>query len=248
MPANYTNQSQLRAAQGGSITNRGQNQRAQAYTRNNSPTTAYNTPGENTMNQPMNMRPVGGQYGNQQTNWGRYEPPMMRNGGWTGGGGYGYNLPNAFGSTGLNYMSGFDGFNGMFNPFMGYGGMDDGMGGRGSFGTEDAGPPADQYGSSGEQDNMRSRLGMAQQRKPWEMTSKPWAYEQYGRQAPTMGTLSENSLGGATRPPESITPINPWMSGGVQPMPNRMGSQPVPQQPQRAFNPFAGLPGGFGGG
>jgi hypothetical protein len=84
------------------------------------------------MNQPYNTRPVGGQYGNQQSNWGRYQPPMIQTaaqgGGWTGQGGYGYNLPNAFGSTGLNYMSGFGNFNGMFNPFMGNGGPQQGGG------------------------------------------------------------------------------------------------------------------------
>jgi len=123
MPANNTNQSMLRRAQGGSPTSQAQNQRAQAYTRNSAPNTAYNTPsnnqssgGSNTMYNPMGLSPAGGQFGNQQTNLGRYRPPQYGE----DRGGYAYNLPNAYGSTGLGYMSGFDPSTlSQFNPFLG---------------------------------------------------------------------------------------------------------------------------------
>lgn len=133
MPANYTNQSMLRRVQGGSPTNRLENERSQSYTRNSSPNTVYNSasPGGQRdmysnmysnygwMN-PLSMAPAGGQYGSQQMNLGRYQPPTMGGG---QQGPYAYNLPNAFGGTGLNYMGGFgDWMSGIFNPFMGSGG------------------------------------------------------------------------------------------------------------------------------
>lgn len=76
---------------------------------------------------PMGSQGVGGQYGTQQGNLGRYRPPTMNgNGGWNDSGGYAYNLPNAYGSTGLGYMSGlgnmFNPWQGNMNPQMNYGG------------------------------------------------------------------------------------------------------------------------------
>lgn len=76
---------------------------------------------------PMGSQGVGGQYGTQQGNLGRYRPPTMNgNGGWNDSGGYAYNLPNAYGSTGLGYMSGlgnmFSPWQGNMNPQMNYGG------------------------------------------------------------------------------------------------------------------------------
>lgn len=76
---------------------------------------------------PMGSQGVGGQYGTQQGNLGRYRPPTMSgNGGWNDNGGYAYNLPNAYGSTGLGYMSGlgdrFSPWQGNMNPQMNYGG------------------------------------------------------------------------------------------------------------------------------
>lgn len=76
---------------------------------------------------PMGSQGVGGQYGTQQGNLGRYRPPTMNgSGGWNDSGGYAYNLPNAYGSTGLGYMSGlgnmFNPWQGNMNPQMNYGG------------------------------------------------------------------------------------------------------------------------------
>lgn len=125
MPANNTNQSMLRGIQGGSPTTRGQNQRAQRSTRNSNPNTAYNSGGNGMFSNyfgynPWGMNPAIGQYGNQQANLGRYRPPTMSNGSWSDSGGYAYNVPNAYGSTGMDYMSGFNNLFGVFNPFMGY--------------------------------------------------------------------------------------------------------------------------------
>lgn len=120
MPANGTNQSLLRRIQGGSPTSQGMNERAQRATRNTAPNTAYNTRSNDMFGynyNPFGMYGAGGQYGNQQTNLGRYQPPTY---GGNQQGPYAYNLPNAYGSTGLNYMSGFGQMGIPFNPFMGY--------------------------------------------------------------------------------------------------------------------------------
>lgn len=135
MAANGTNQSSLRQLQGGAQRDRGSYERDQYYNRATSPNTINNqsnTQGATGMRSnfgynPMGSQGVGGQYGTQQGNLGRYRPPTMNgNGGWNDNGGYAYNLPNAYGSTGLGYMSGlgnmFSPWQGNMNPQMNYGG------------------------------------------------------------------------------------------------------------------------------
>lgn len=126
MAANGTPQAMLRRLQGGSPTSQGQNERAQRATRNTSPNTVYNQQGSSNMYgminpfssyNPYGMYPAMGQYGNQQSNLERYRPPTGSGG---DRGGYAYNIPNAYGSTGLNYMSGFGDMGIPFNPFIGY--------------------------------------------------------------------------------------------------------------------------------
>ena len=114
---------------------------------------------------PFGMYPSMGQYGNQQSNLGRYRPPTMNGGTWSDNGGYAFNIPNAFGSTGLNYMSGFGGL--PFNPFMGYsqpyGSPSQPFGMQGMYGYGDGSPDSSRYaagraanGSRGDMERMIS--------------------------------------------------------------------------------------------
>lgn len=253
MPANYTNQSMLRQAQGGSVTNRLQNQRSQAYTRNTAPTTAYNTSGGQDnmysnmfsnygwMN-PFSTSPAGAQYGSQQSNLGRYRPPMMNGGQWADQGGYAYNVPNAFGSTGMNYMGGFGDFmQQLFNPFMGYGGQGAGNGmsmdqGRQNLGQQPqsgGGQMAnimDMFGGGGRGQGVPDFSGL-QSRMPTQQGMRGPAPNRGGGFGPM--PLNQSPM----RKPMQITP-------GQQDISNI----PMTSTPYQVGSSFgAGLPWGFGG-
>lgn len=106
MAANGTNQSQLQSLSRPTYNNTLNNQRAQAYTRNNNPNTAYNGGSGSNMfsnSQYSQWMPTSGT--GQNPNLGRYVPPMMNPSdyGWGGNpnswmhqGGYAYNTPQAY--------------------------------------------------------------------------------------------------------------------------------------------------------
>jgi hypothetical protein len=134
MAANGTNQSQLQSLTRPTYNNTLNNQRAQAYTRNNNPNTAYNGGSGSNMfsnSQYSQWMPTSGT--GQNPNLGRYVPPMMNPSdyGWGGNpnswmhqGGYAYNTPQAYtgfpgagGGSPFNYWGG--GAGGMTQqPFM----------------------------------------------------------------------------------------------------------------------------------
>jgi hypothetical protein len=133
MAANGTNQSQLQSLSRPTYNNTLNNQRAQAYTRNRNPNTAYNGGSGSNMfsnSQYSQWMPTSGT--GQNPNLGRYVPPMMNPSdyGWGGNpnswmhqGGYAYNTPQAYtgfpsaGGSPFNYWGG--GAGGMTQqPFM----------------------------------------------------------------------------------------------------------------------------------
>jgi hypothetical protein len=122
MAANGTNQSQLQSLTRPTYNNTLNNQRAQAYTRNRNPNTAYNGGSGSNMfsnSQYSQWMPTSGT--GQNPNLGRYVPPMMNQSdyGWGGNpnswmhqGGYAYNTPQAYtgfpsaGGSPFNYWGG----------------------------------------------------------------------------------------------------------------------------------------------
>lgn len=234
MPANNTNQSALRRVQGGSPTSRGQNERSQRATRTAPPNTAYNSSqGSNNMfsqyagqnYNPWGTNPAMGQYGNQQQNLGRYRPPTMSGGNWADGGGYAYNLPNAYGGTGLNYMSGFGQLQDVFNPFIGNQAPNS-VGGMFGSGTNERDAQMQQPGQRGARGmfgNMQNALGFGGAVNPSDY-------------APMTNSLAD-WIGGST-PPRSN--VDPSMGNGRQN--GRMEITNVPQTtyPTSSPNPQVG--------
>lgn len=177
MAANNTNQSMLSGYTRPQYDNTNNNQRSQAYTRNTSPNTPYNTPGDTNMQSNLfGYSPSG--YGGQNPGLGRYVPPMMQgnqgNGfgnptSWFNNGGYAYNTPQAYtggyGQQGMfnsagNQMGGMSGGQpfGGFQP--GYGQQGGGfqpnyVGGGG----QDAQRAAQAGGSGGQFGGMYGALG-----------------------------------------------------------------------------------------
>lgn len=206
MPANGTNQSMLRRIQGGSPTSQGMNERAQRATRNTAPNTTYNTRSNDNMYgynayasayNPFGMYGAGGQYGNQQSNLGRYQPPTY---GGNQQGPYAYNLPNAYGSTGMNYMSGFGQMGIPFNPFMGA------QNPQQNFGNQDQRAQMSQQGSGG---GMWGQMGQQYMGNPF-MTGTP-----------DMSALQNRMQEMYYKPQPQQGPSRSFMSGGVEPISNR---------------------------
>ena len=216
MAANGTPQAMLRQLQGGSPTSRGQNERAQRATRNTSPNTVYNQ-GSNNMYSMMNpfmggyspygMFPSGGQYGNQQSNLARYSPPGY---GGSDRGGYAYNIPNAYGSTGLGYMSGFEQMGIPFNPFIGY------QNPQNNFGNGYQTGPSGYAGGRGSSsfDDFRSQMG---QQGNGNSDFMAFLQQMFGGRAQGQPDVSDlqNRM-----PVERANPgYRPYKGGGFGPMP-----------------------------
>lgn len=215
MAANGTPQAMLRQLQGGSPTSRGQNERAQRATRNTSPNTVYNQ-GSNNMYSMMNpfmggyspygMFPSGGQYGNQQSNLARYSPPGY---GGSDRGGYAYNIPNAYGSTGLGYMSGFEQMGIPFNPFIGY------QNPQNNFGNGYQTGPSGYAGGRGSSsfDDFRSQMGQQGNGNSDFMAFLQQMFGGRGQGQPDVSDL-QNRM-----PVERANPgYRPYKGGGFGPM------------------------------
>lgn len=256
MAANNTNQSMLSGYTRPQYDNTNNNQRSQAYTRNTSPNTPYNTPGDSTMTPNSNLfgySPSG--YGGQNPGLGRYVPPMMNgmegNGwgnpnSWMNQGGYAYNTPQA-------YTGGY-GNQGMVESA---GNQTGGMSGGQPFGNQMGGGNS-QFMQFLQQLMQNRQQGVKPQGSFGIDPAGPPADEQItpiNQRANSFGQfLAGNSLGGGQRGPAAPSPVDTWSGGGVQPQPaqraNSFGGFIDPNQGARDRSPrmFAGLPGGFGGG
>ena len=259
MPANNTNQSMLRAVQGGSPTSRGQNERSQRATRTAPPNTSYNQGSNNMFSQyagqnysPWGMNPAMGQYGNQQANLGRYQPPGV--GSNQGQGGYAYNLPNAYGGTGLNYMSGFGQLANVFNPFMGNqapnswipSGSQQGYwgGGAGGFTQQPDDSREAAMAQLGRQGNQRGMFGNM-------LNTAGYGNMDSANITPQVNTLSGLMQGGTTPARSNVDPSGRGLAGGreVVNIPQTFTPSTPPQvgNTTQPYNPFRNLPWGFGG-